>query len=196
MDFANDTIHERLRRHEAFVMERRKADKPLKHVNSHYGFPVIMNQEKNLKFNPLTRVDNPEAGVWTVDYSETVDWQSTIENAVSIEPAAAPAPGRKIRKRQHKNAPADQVPANSQSDNKTDNPPDEQSDAERKISATGIETVNVVFFVIVLVAFGFAGWQQITWVPVEGRLPPLRPCPRPWWNRPAGPWNWPSAWWG
>jgi hypothetical protein len=129
VDFANDTIHERLRRHEAFVMERRKADKPLKHVNGHYGFPVIMNQEKNLKFNPLTRVDNPEAGVWTVDYSETVDWQSTIENSVSIEPAAAPAPERKIRKRQHKNAPADQVPANSQSDNKTDNPPDEKSDA-------------------------------------------------------------------
>jgi hypothetical protein len=87
-----------------------------------------MNQEKNLKFNPLTRVDNPEAGVWTVDYSETVDWQSTIENSVSIEPAAAPAPERKTRKRQHKNAPADQVPANSQSDNKTDNPPDEKAD--------------------------------------------------------------------
>ena len=127
-DFANDTIHERLRRHEAFVMERRKADKPLKHVNSHYGFPVIMNQEKNLKFNPLTRVDNPEAGVWTVDYSETVDWQSTIENAVSIEPAAATTPDRKTRKRKPQNMPADQVPANSQSDNKTDNPPDEKAD--------------------------------------------------------------------
>ena len=108
-----------------------RRDKPLKHVNSHYGFPVIMNQEKNLKFNPLTRVDNLEAGVWTVDYSETVDWQSTIENAVSIEPAAAPAaapaPARKTRKRKPQNMPADQVPANSQSDNKTDNPPRRKS---------------------------------------------------------------------
>ena len=33
--------------------------------------------------------------------------------------------------------------------------------------------MNVVFFVIVLVAFGFAGWQQITWVPVEGGIAPI-----------------------
>jgi spore maturation protein SpmA len=33
--------------------------------------------------------------------------------------------------------------------------------------------VNVVFFVIVLIAFLSAGWRQLTWIPAEGSVPPM-----------------------
>ncbi len=134
VDFANEYIRERLRRHEAFVMDRLEAGKPLKHVNAHYDFPVIMNQEKNLKFNPLTRVKNTDPGVWTVAYSETAEWESTLENAVGIEPATATAADRKNRKGKHQNATTEHMPANTKPDHhpisKPDNQPDQQPDEQ------------------------------------------------------------------
>ena len=51
--FSNKYIHERLKRHELFVADRQKEKGPLKYVNRHYGFPVMMNQEKNLFINGL-----------------------------------------------------------------------------------------------------------------------------------------------
>ncbi|MDA3897492.1 MAG: site-specific DNA-methyltransferase [Desulfobacteraceae bacterium] len=70
VNFSNDHISERLRRHEAFVKERIQTKGPLKHTNCHYGFPVIMNQEKNLMFNPLQSAKKTEAGCFEIEYSE------------------------------------------------------------------------------------------------------------------------------
>ncbi|UCF91994.1 MAG: spore maturation protein [Desulfobacterales bacterium] len=33
--------------------------------------------------------------------------------------------------------------------------------------------MNTIFFAIVVLAFTFAGWQQITWIPVNGELAPM-----------------------
>ena len=86
VDFANDCIKERLGRHEAFVADRIQAKKPLKYTNVHYGFPVIMNQEKNLLFNCLTRVSRPEKNTYTVDYSEKPDWKPSIDLSAAQVP--------------------------------------------------------------------------------------------------------------
>jgi DNA modification methylase len=70
VDFSNDRINERLQRHEAFVRERIQAKGPLKYSNCHYGFPVIMNQEKNLMFNPLLSAGKTAADCFEIQYSE------------------------------------------------------------------------------------------------------------------------------
>jgi len=66
--FSNDQIRERLERHEAFVRERQAVKGPLKYLNRHYGFPVIMNQEKNLIFNFLKGVQKTAKGRYEVEY--------------------------------------------------------------------------------------------------------------------------------
>ena len=33
--------------------------------------------------------------------------------------------------------------------------------------------MNIVFFAIVLIAFFTAGWHQLRWVPIEGKLSPM-----------------------
>ena len=58
---AHQAIQQRLVRHISFVLERMEAKGPLKHQNSHYGFPVITAQEKELLFNlPLKIVQSPD----------------------------------------------------------------------------------------------------------------------------------------
>ena len=71
VSFANDTISDRLYRHHGFVQTRLEADKPLKHVNSHYGFPVVTAQEKNLLINPVASVEKKDAQWLTAVYSDT-----------------------------------------------------------------------------------------------------------------------------
>ncbi|MBS3809114.1 MAG: site-specific DNA-methyltransferase [Desulfobacterales bacterium] len=70
VNFANTLIRDRLKRHLAFVAERQESGKPFKHVNSHYGFPVVTGQEKQLVLHSLKKVDEPEPGHFTVDYSQ------------------------------------------------------------------------------------------------------------------------------
>lgn len=55
--FANQRINERIDNHLAFVKKRIADEKPLKHQNVHYGFPVITRQEVRLLFNPLVSVE-------------------------------------------------------------------------------------------------------------------------------------------
>lgn len=86
-DFANDYIRERLKRHQLFVGDRVANDKPLKHTNAHYGFPVIMNQEKNLKLDLLKSVERVKAGIFEVRYADG----EVPGDGASREPEAAPA---------------------------------------------------------------------------------------------------------
>jgi len=70
VDFSNIYMRDRLKKHEAFVKEREHVKGPLKYTNCHYGFPVIMNQEKNLMFNPLLSAGKISEGCFGIEYSE------------------------------------------------------------------------------------------------------------------------------
>ncbi|UCG01269.1 MAG: site-specific DNA-methyltransferase [Candidatus Heimdallarchaeota archaeon] len=48
VEFANEYIENRLKRHEKFVQERIAQNKPLKYLNKLHNFPVITKQEVNL----------------------------------------------------------------------------------------------------------------------------------------------------
>jgi DNA modification methylase len=92
-DFANDYIRERLKRHKIFVEDRVLNDKPLKHMNAHYGFPVIMNQEKSLKLDFLRSVEKKKAGCFEVQYAD----QSGLSDGPMQEPEGAPAGTRQVQ---------------------------------------------------------------------------------------------------
>jgi modification methylase len=57
VDISNQLIRNRLLAHREFVQQRIAAQKPLKHINGYYHFPVVTNQEKNLLFNPLIQIN-------------------------------------------------------------------------------------------------------------------------------------------
>ncbi len=54
--FANERINRRLAGHVRFIAEREPPKGGYKHVNAHYGFPVITSQEKELLLNALESV--------------------------------------------------------------------------------------------------------------------------------------------
>ncbi|MFN2165626.1 MAG: DNA-methyltransferase [Anaerolineae bacterium] len=67
-DEANDRIGARLDAHCRFVAQRTADGKPPpKHVNRHYGFPVITRQEVELRFDPVAEVA-ARTGGFRVDY--------------------------------------------------------------------------------------------------------------------------------
>jgi DNA modification methylase len=84
--FSNLYMQDRLKKHEAFVKDRIQAKGPLKYTNCHYGFPVIMNQEKNLMFNPLLSAGKTSEGCFEIEYSEemqSVDLQQEGDGRVA-----------------------------------------------------------------------------------------------------------------
>lgn len=70
IETASTHIHQRLTDHLKFVTERLKTGKTLKHKNSHYGFPVMTRQEKELLFNQPTALQESEDGTVIIDYSD------------------------------------------------------------------------------------------------------------------------------
>lgn len=103
-DRLNRYIEGRLARHLAFVEERMAANAPLKHHNIVYGFPVVTAQEKELLFNPLTRLKRSSRSEVVVEYDaapqETFckDWETllprkTPEPPAQAEPAKRPPAG-------------------------------------------------------------------------------------------------------
>ena len=52
----NKIANDRLQKHRDFVKEYQKKGKKLKHTNSHYGFPVMGTQERNLEIDILSSV--------------------------------------------------------------------------------------------------------------------------------------------
>ncbi|MFW5874742.1 MAG: DNA-methyltransferase [bacterium] len=69
-EFSNRVIDERIRRHLEFVKQREQEGRPPKHLNEHYGFPVMTKQETRLKLCPLLRVGSPEKDRFFVDYGQ------------------------------------------------------------------------------------------------------------------------------
>ncbi|MGB9925405.1 MAG: DNA-methyltransferase [Candidatus Bathyarchaeales archaeon] len=79
VDFANQQIDARLRRHVAFVKERTKTHGALGYINRHYGFPVMTQQETEILLNKLREV-KIEDKIATAEYEESpsiflVQWQ-------------------------------------------------------------------------------------------------------------------------
>lgn len=70
IDHASRYISERLNRHVAFVEERIRNEKELKHRNSFYGFPVITAQEKELLLDELVEIKKAGKDSLEVFYSE------------------------------------------------------------------------------------------------------------------------------
>lgn len=67
--FAGKVIDARIQRHLDFVEQRQKQEKPLKHTNSHYGFPVVTSQEKSLLLSRPLSISNPSTHTFEVAYS-------------------------------------------------------------------------------------------------------------------------------
>lgn len=68
--FSNEQIRNRIKNHVSFVKDRFKTKGAFKHMNKHYGFPVVTSQEKELLLNQLVLTRRSEDGVFEVSYSE------------------------------------------------------------------------------------------------------------------------------
>ncbi len=84
MAFSNEQIRNRIKNHIGFVKDRFKTKGAFKHMNKHYGFPVVTSQEKELLLNQLVSASQISDGVFEVSYSEKPqeefcgDWQEFI----------------------------------------------------------------------------------------------------------------------
>ena len=58
VDFANGIIQKRLQDHKKFITARIEEKGPTKHKNEHYGFSVITNQERALRFDLLKSIES------------------------------------------------------------------------------------------------------------------------------------------
>ena len=67
--FSNDYLHDRLRRHAAFVESRLQNSKPLKYTNKHYDCPVVTSQEQFIFLNGLKEVHTCQDNIFEVVYS-------------------------------------------------------------------------------------------------------------------------------
>lgn len=70
VEYSNRYIEERLERHVAFVEERLKNQKEIKHINTFYGFPVVTGQEKALFLNELECIKDSGSDCLEVSYLE------------------------------------------------------------------------------------------------------------------------------
>jgi DNA modification methylase len=70
LDIANAVIRGRLAQHLEFVEKRIAGNKALKHINRHYGFPVITNQEKNLMIPDLKEIKKTGDLTFEIHYDD------------------------------------------------------------------------------------------------------------------------------
>jgi len=64
----NARIDQRLASHQAFVAERQRAGKPIKHENAAHGFPVITGQERDLELLRPRELRELQPGRWQVEH--------------------------------------------------------------------------------------------------------------------------------
>ena len=70
VDFANQLIENRLKNHMLFVEERIKNQEMPKHLNRHYGFPVMATQETEISFDELNKIEIEDNGILEIEYRE------------------------------------------------------------------------------------------------------------------------------
>ena len=69
VDFSNDYLRDRLRRHFEFIEDRIQASGSLKYTNKHYRCPVVTSQEQSILLNGLNDVRESEDNIFEVAYS-------------------------------------------------------------------------------------------------------------------------------
>ena len=69
IDFSNDYLCDRLRRHFEFVEDRIQTSGPLKYTNRYYGCPVVTSQEQSILLNGLKEVRESDDNIFEVTYS-------------------------------------------------------------------------------------------------------------------------------
>ena len=70
VDFSNDYLQDRLRRHFEFVEDRIQTSGPLKYTNRYYECPVVTSQEQSILLNDLNEVRESDDNIFEVAYSE------------------------------------------------------------------------------------------------------------------------------
>lgn len=70
VDFSNDYLRDRLRRHFEFVEDRIQTSGPLKYTNRYYECPVVTSQEQSILLNGLKEVQASDDNIFEVRYSE------------------------------------------------------------------------------------------------------------------------------
>ena len=68
-DFSNDYLHDRLRKHFAFVEDRIQNSGALKYTNKHYSCPVVTRQEQFILLNGLKEVQARGDNIFDVIYT-------------------------------------------------------------------------------------------------------------------------------
>jgi len=56
VDFSNQLLQNRIENHLKFVQEQTNAKTGLRYTSSHYRFPVMTSQEKEIVFDKLTKI--------------------------------------------------------------------------------------------------------------------------------------------
>ena len=90
LDSANTRIRERLTAHAEFVRNSNGGPSAFNHTNSHYGFPVKSQGERDLILNELVSTDRLDETTYTAEYSEEPqeeyvrDWAAFVSNDHSV----------------------------------------------------------------------------------------------------------------
>jgi DNA modification methylase len=69
LDLFSSVIQQRIEAHKDFIQGRLDAGKPIKYENTHYGFPVITNQEKEIVFSIPVSVEQQDDESLVVNYA-------------------------------------------------------------------------------------------------------------------------------
>lgn len=84
----SSVIQRRIDLHKEFVRGRLEAGKPIKHENTHYGFPVVTRQEKELVFNIPVSVEQQSDESMVVNYDipsrETANTITAAQNTSAV----------------------------------------------------------------------------------------------------------------
>jgi len=96
--FSNTVISRRLAHHRDFIAQRLENNKPVKHTNMHYSFPVMTSQEKALLLNHLLAVKKDAKNSFEVDYADGPAYPEKAEIG-DTAPAKAAKTGEKAPER-------------------------------------------------------------------------------------------------
>jgi len=67
---SNSIIAGRLLNHLSFVKDRQAKNKPIKHMNDYYDFPVMTKHEKNLRLESISSINKVGLGEFEVNYPQ------------------------------------------------------------------------------------------------------------------------------
>jgi hypothetical protein len=85
----SSVIQQRIDLHNEFVQGRLDAGKPIKYENTHYGFPVITNQEKEIVFSIPVSVEQQDDESLVVNYAFPSRETSNVFAAATNTPTVA-----------------------------------------------------------------------------------------------------------